>query len=394
VLSLWRTGPAKMFLVPLTTAAMSHADRRMDARLRRIQAKCGELCNLRRPTVAHRNDDRFNYSSASVDCGWLLADDTGIDATLEQPWPPVTPPDAWLDEFTMHGRYPLHPLYVNNSYDTGQAGGALEFEHGTNITQGWSAKRIDGLVAQAQGKIKPPPNKPKGATATSLGWAFWTRYSNLNRELWAGIHLAINGAGVPFSGEVTGKNVLVIGSQSPWVEGICLGAGAAHVFTLEYAEITTNHPRVTTLAPPEFLARARAGALPRFDVVVTASSLEHSGLGRYNDGLNPWGDILAVARAWCVSSPRAQLVIAVPTTTHGYKGRESLSAAEAAANEQDVLHFNEARTYGPVRYPYLPTNWRLSQRIFAGSHPAYGQTVYVFNRTAGGPQHRRAVLGG
>lgn len=63
----------------------------MDARLRRIQANCGELCNLRRPTVAHKGE-RFNYSSAPVNCGWLLADDTGIDATLEQKWPPKAPP--------------------------------------------------------------------------------------------------------------------------------------------------------------------------------------------------------------------------------------------------------------------------------------------------------------
>ena len=59
----------------------------MDQRLERIQRQCGELCNLRRPTIAHASE-RFAYSKAAVDCGWLLADGTGIDATLEQPSPP------------------------------------------------------------------------------------------------------------------------------------------------------------------------------------------------------------------------------------------------------------------------------------------------------------------
>jgi len=32
--------------------------------------------------------------------------------------------------------------------------------------------------------------------------------------------------------------------------------------------------------------------LGHFDGVITYSSLEHSGLGRYGDALNPWGDLV------------------------------------------------------------------------------------------------------
>ena len=39
-----------------------------------------------------------------------------------------------------------------------------------------------------------------------------------------------------------------------------------------------------------------------FDAVVTFSSIEHSGLGRYGDSLNPWGDLIASAQAWWISS--------------------------------------------------------------------------------------------
>ena len=352
----------------------------MDQRLERLQHQCGALCNLRRPTSPHASE-RFAHSSAAVDCGWLLADGTGIDATLEQPWPPEEPPARWRDEFTMHGRFPLVRDYINVSGES-QAGSALKTERrdGKVVTVGWSRLHIDGLVGQAKGDTYSSDNKrvTHRVTNTSLGRAFWTRYTNLNRELWPGIHRAIRGPGAPFTKRPTSKRVLVIGSQSPWVEALCLAAGAGHVFTLEYGKLATDHPDVTVLTPEEFLARGRAGTL-KIDVVVTASSLEHAGLGRYGDGLNPWGDILALARAWCVSAAHARLVIAVPTSRM-VRGRDAETEAQAKQWDQDVLGWNGARTYGPVRYPYLTTNWRYDTRIFAGNVPAWAQTVYAFTK--------------
>jgi len=35
------------------------------------------------------------------------------------------------------------------------------------------------------------------------------------------------------------------------------------------------------------------------------------GLGRYGDALLPWGDLLAIARAWCVTKPKGDLIIGV-----------------------------------------------------------------------------------
>jgi hypothetical protein len=39
-------------------------------------------------------------------------------------------------------------------------------------------------------------------------------------------------------------------------------------------------------------------------------------LGRYGDALNPWGDILTIARAWCVSSPAAKARIVLHLKGH------------------------------------------------------------------------------
>ena len=44
--------------------------------------------------------------------------------------------------------------------------------------------------------------------------------------------------------KVIGKNALVIGSETPWVEAILLAVGAMHVTTLEYNRIKSTHPKV------------------------------------------------------------------------------------------------------------------------------------------------------
>ena len=44
--------------------------------------------------------------------------------------------------------------------------------------------------------------------------------------------------------EIKEKRVLVIGSQTPWVEAVLLAIGAKHVTTLEYNKIHSTHPQV------------------------------------------------------------------------------------------------------------------------------------------------------
>ena len=200
-------------------------------------------------------------------------------------------------------------------------------------------------------------------------------YHSLQVDLWAAIK---------YVNMTKTTNVLVIGSHQPWVEALALAGGAMHVWTLEYARLFTSHPRVTTLLPGEFLSAARGGRLPPIDVVITASSVEHSGLGRYNDGLNPWGDILAIARAWCVVKPDAHLIVSVPMSAK-FKGREATTDADAVSNSMDTLKFNTERVYGPLRYPYLVTNWKFEHRVdtHRGNWVSWAQTVYVFRRMQG-----------
>jgi hypothetical protein len=55
--------------------------------------------------------------------------------------------------------------------------------------------------------------------------------------------------------------------------------------------------------------------------------------------LNPWGDIITIARAWCVTKDLRYLTIGVQ-----YR--------------DETIQFKADRRNDKVDYPYLTTNWR------------------------------------
>ena len=92
-------------------------------------------------------------------------------------------------------------------------------------------------------------------------------------------------------------HIFLIFHQKPWLEVMLLELGAASVTTLEYNDIDTSAENVKVIKPSDVKRMWKEGG-GNFDVIVTYSSLEHSGMGRYGDPLNPWGDLIASARAW------------------------------------------------------------------------------------------------
>jgi hypothetical protein len=64
------------------------------------------------------------------------------------------------------------------------------------------------------------------------------------------------------------------------------------------------------------ILHASTGTIKKKFVDATYSSLEHSGLGRYGDALNPWGTFLSLARAWCVTRTKSngKLLLDVPSS--------------------------------------------------------------------------------
>ena len=141
--------------------------------------------------------------------------------------------------------------------------------------------------------------------------------------------------------KVEGKDVLVIGTQIPWIELIAVVNKAKTVTTVEYQKIHCEHPKLITMTTHEFNEKFLKNELPKYDVVISQSSIEHSGLGRYGDTLNPWGDIIAMAKAWCVTKPDAKALIGFPV------------------GPKDKIVFNSHKVYGKIMLPHVFANWKL-----------------------------------
>jgi len=167
--------------------------------------------------------------------------------------------------------------------------------------------------------------------------------------------------------EIRGKHFFVIGSQRPWVEAMLLVAGAAHVTTIEYGPLNSTDPRITIAKPWDIsrLFLESGGAEPKFDGGATFSSVEHAGLNRYGDAINPWGDLVAMAKAWCITKPGGPMFMGVPSGKDGFK-------------------FYANRIYGKHRYPQLMANWRQSSlQTIKGLPGREDQKMIAFARDDG-----------
>ena len=284
--------------------------------LKSIRQDCGDLCNTSRKGSP---GPYFDHINATINCNAILRNEY-VDRGHGLPRAPKTMPEELRNEFSMNNRVPLKSWYFNNQYLGKKAASPV-----------WTEKTIeDWIILAKEGKLKGN----YGAAET-----------NALRD------------GLKHAPGIVNGRVMVIGSEIPWVEACVLEAGAREVVTLEYGSIISEHPKVKTMIPLDFRMRYLNNTLGTFDAIVSFSSLEHSGLGRYGDALNPWGDIIAVARAWCVTKTGGALTIGVQ---YDY--------------DHEYLSFNAARWYGKIRYPYLTTNWKQHYR----GHGS--QRVHVFTK--------------
>ncbi|VDI05928.1 saposin [Mytilus galloprovincialis] len=284
--------------------------------LNSVLQACGQLCNTSRKGLP---GPYFDHILAPIDCNAILKNEY-VDRGHGLPLAPATIPIELMNEYSMNNRIPVRYWHLNSQYLGKKASSPV-----------WTVKAIEDLIIQAkEGKLKGNYGEEE---------------TNALRD------------GLKHAPGVKDGRVLVIGSEFPWVEACVLEAGAREVVTLEYGSIISEHPKVKTMVPFVFRMRYLNNTLGTFDAIVSFSSLEHSGLGRYGDALNPWGDIIAVARAWCVTKHGGSLTIGVQ---YDYN--------------HEYLHFNADRVYGKKRYPYLTTNWK---QLYRGIGK---QRVHVFTK--------------
>jgi SAM-dependent methyltransferase len=132
---------------------------------------------------------------------------------------------------------------------------------------------------------------------------------------------------------IKGCDVVIVGSEFPWYECIATTYGAS-VTTIEYRAVNCRIPGLCVLTPDAFFNNPR-----RFDAVISISSIEHDGLGRYGDRLDPNGDLRAMEQFRQLLKPQGKLFLAVPVGP-------------------DLVVWNAHRIYGPKRLAMLLSGWR------------------------------------
>ena len=132
------------------------------------------------------------------------------------------------------------------------------------------------------------------------------------------------------------QSVVIIGSEQPTYECVALGHDA-HPVTVEYKKINCAHPQIKSYTVDEYESE-NSGA--KYDASFSISSLEHDGLGRYGDPLNPTADLEAMAKLKTMVKTGGLLYLGVPVGS-------------------DVLYWNSMRQYGSVRFPMLIEGWDL-----------------------------------
>lgn len=284
-----------------------------------IKQDCGELCDtFRTGTPGHF----FNQTTANFSCDSIFRNKF-IDLKHQPEKCPHGIPTSVVNDFIMNGKMVLKKWYLcSKSKDTWDR---FDLE--------WTKDGIDRQIKQAENGTL---YGTYGHKVTNIVLDAMRSTENIHRG-----------------------RVLVIGSVKPWIESCALSLQASETVTVDYGDIKSSHPRIRTMTPIEYRERFLNNTLGKFDAVISFSSLEHSGLGRYGDLLNPWADIIAVARAWCVTKPGGNLILGVPFG-------------------KDKLFFNAYREYGKYRYPFLTTNWRQKSMSFKSMQVS--DPVFVFEK--------------
>lgn len=148
---------------------------------------------------------------------------------------------------------------------------------------------------------------------------------------------------------ISNKSGYIVGSEKPWAEGVLLANGAKHLTTIEYGKIISDDPRITIISPIEMATKLLDNTLPKLDFVFSFSTIEHIGLGRYGDPLDPDGDLKVVEQIRnCMLKPGGLLYLGFGVG-------------------KDLLCWNVHRIYSEKRLKYILSGWKFLG-IFGSFH--------------------------
>jgi Caenorhabditis protein of unknown function, DUF268 len=183
----------------------------------------------------------------------------------QQTLPPREIPPHLVDGFTMGGRVPIIPRYVDCTYPSN-----------------WPLIYTDEEIDSYMDRIRADGTYIYGGVDQTVQEAL-RRYP------------------------VKGRDVVTMGSLTPWYEAMILvHGGNAHTIDYNPIIVRTSRIKAWTVAQWE---RER----PQFDYAISISSFEHDGLGAFGDPLDPDGDLKAMQKMKEILKPGGIMLFAVPT---------------------------------------------------------------------------------
>lgn len=159
---------------------------------------------------------------------------------------------------------------------------------------------------------------------------------------------------------IRGKRGLIVGSLTPWAEGLLFKYNVSELITVEYTPISTNYPNLTVMTPEQLADLYLRGLWTPVDFILSFSSIEHDGLGRYGDRINPWGDLETMARLHCLLRDDGFMFLSVPT------GR-------------DTIVWNAHRIYGRYRLRVLFQDWWRLKDCYSSGDPTKYMTLLLYS---------------
>ncbi|EPB69581.1 hypothetical protein ANCCEY_11330 [Ancylostoma ceylanicum] len=145
------------------------------------------------------------------------------------------------------------------------------------------------------------------------------------------------------------KTGFVIGSQKPWIEVQAIRSGASKVYTVEYQDTKiVGTAKIERIHPIDFAEKWKENE-EKFDFAITFSSIEHSGLGRYGDPIDPSGDLREVQKVMCLLKKGGLFLVGFPRGA-------------------DAIKYNLHRIYGRMRLSMIMTGYELLA-MYRGDSP-------------------------
>jgi hypothetical protein len=111
------------------------------------------------------------------------------------------------------------------------------------------------------------------------------------------------------STDLSEKKILVIGSITPWIECFLLSKGASKVYITDINEIIVENDNIIFINENDIINH-------NFDFILSYSSIEHIGLGRYGDKIDENGDINYMNNLYDILNKNTTLLIAIPVYIH------------------------------------------------------------------------------